>query len=175
MRILIFVAFLVGTLAVISALSQQDDLEDRFLRMSERAEADGLADPFKGVTTNGNAVDGLFAIRSTGVSTEAGKYKGLVIMQDEQDRGLAMLHSLTDAQREEAVLDITKDGNDNLTEAFKDNVVLDYAGLPVSSFSEAQRSELLALIEIYVGNLREGHARLRMAEVVAHLDEAERQ
>jgi hypothetical protein len=43
--------------------------------------------------------------------------------------------------------------------------------VPVSSFSEAQRNELLALIEIYVGNLREGHVRLRMAEVEAHLDE----
>jgi hypothetical protein len=110
-------------------------------------------------------------IGSEPVFAEAGKYKGLVIMQDEQDRGLAMLRSLTDAQQETAILEITKDCNDNLTEAFKDNVVLDYAGVPVSSFSEAQRNELLALIEIYVGNLREGHARLRMAEVEAHLDE----
>jgi hypothetical protein len=319
MRILAFSAFLVGVLSVFAALSQQDDLADRFRRMSEQAEADGLADPFKGLTVDGNTVDGLFSIRSTGVSTEpvrkaagaflaslngeqrertvfavddpewrkwmnqhfyirqgvgfdemstrqretafellraslsarglkltrdimklnhtlgelnndnfveygewlywitvmgepssdepwgwqldghhviinyfvlgdqvvmtphfigsepvfaeAGKYKGLVIMQDEQDRGLAMLRSLTDAQQETAILEITKDGNDNLTEAFKDNVVLDYAGVPVSSFSEAQRNELLALIEIYVGNLREGHARLRMAEVEAHLDE----
>ena len=38
--------------------------------MSKDAENRGLAEPFKGVTTDGNIVPGLFSIRSTGVSTE---------------------------------------------------------------------------------------------------------
>ena len=38
-------------------------------RLSQEAEERGLAEPFKGVTTDGNVVPGLFPIRSTGVST----------------------------------------------------------------------------------------------------------
>lgn len=45
------------------------DLADRFQRMSREAEARGLAEPFRGVTTDGNVVSGLFPIRSIGVST----------------------------------------------------------------------------------------------------------
>ena len=41
----------------------------RFLQMSADAEAKGLAEPFKGITTRRSAVTGLFPIRSTGVST----------------------------------------------------------------------------------------------------------
>src|SRR5207245_2529931 len=47
-----------------------EDRAARFLRMSREAERRGLAEPFRGVTTNGQLLPGLFAIRSTGVSTE---------------------------------------------------------------------------------------------------------
>ena len=39
------------------------------LRLSLAAETPGLADPFKGITTNGQVEPGLFAVKSTGVST----------------------------------------------------------------------------------------------------------
>ena len=42
----------------------------RFREMSVAAETRGLAEPFRGITTDGRAVPGLFAIRSTGVTTE---------------------------------------------------------------------------------------------------------
>src|SRR5215510_9700077 len=48
----------------------QGDRVERFQRMSKDAENRGLADPFKGVTTDGNIVPGLFHISSSGVSTE---------------------------------------------------------------------------------------------------------
>src|SRR5262249_14987139 len=57
----------------IQSLSQQPQAVDRaeqFKRMSKDAEAKGLAEPFKGITTDGNPIPGLFPIRSTGVSTE---------------------------------------------------------------------------------------------------------
>ncbi|HEX9723258.1 MAG TPA: DUF3500 domain-containing protein [Vicinamibacteria bacterium] len=308
-----------ATLSVMARLSQRDDPTERFRRRSAQAEAAGLAEPFKGVTTNGEIVGGLYAIRSTGVSTEpvreaavtflasltdeqrhrtlfgvddpewrkwmnqhfyvrqgvgfdemspeqreaafgllraslsarglkltrdimklnhtlaelnndnfveygewlywitvmgepsptepwgwqmdghhliinyfvlgdqvvmtplfvgsepviaeAGKYKGVAVMQEEQDQGLAMLLSLTEAQRNEAILETSKPGNNNLGEAFKDNIVLEYAGVRVSSFSDPQKKQLLGLIDLYVDNLREGHARVRTEEVEAHLDE----
>jgi hypothetical protein len=43
---------------------------ERFRKMSADAEIRGLAEPFKGITTAGIPVPGLFAIRATGVSTE---------------------------------------------------------------------------------------------------------
>jgi hypothetical protein len=310
---------LLGTLPSTPALAQQTDIMERFREMSARAEAAGLADPFKGVTTNGEGVLDLFPIRSTGVSigpvreatstflstlsaeqraktvfavddpewrkwmnqhfyirqgtgfdemtetqrdaafgllraslsaeglqltrdimrlnhtlgelndnnfveygewlywitvmgepsatepwgwqldghhviinyfvlgdqvvmtpfflgsepviAESGKYKGVRIMQEEQNQGLALLRSLTDEQRSAAVLEVSKDGNNTLSEAFKDNIVLEYAGVPVSSFSTRQRQQLLDLIRLYVGNLAEGHAQVKMGEVEDHLNE----
>ena len=46
------------------------DRVERYRKMSVDAENQGLAEPFKGITTNGSVVPGLFPIRSTGVSTE---------------------------------------------------------------------------------------------------------
>jgi hypothetical protein len=48
--------------------------------------------------------------------------------------------------------------------------VLDFTGVRASTFTEAQRRRLLDLIGVYVSNMREGHARVRMAEVADHLD-----
>src|SRR5688500_10146214 len=47
-----------------------DEPEERFKAMSRDAETKGLADPFKGVTTDGKVIPNLFPVRSTGVSTE---------------------------------------------------------------------------------------------------------
>jgi hypothetical protein len=105
------------------------------------------------------------------VRAESGQYKGTVVLQDEQNRGLAMLHALTDAQRKQAVLNFSKTGNNNLTEAFKDNVVLDYAGARVKDFSQAQRKQLIDLAQLYIGNMDDGHARVKMKEIEKHLDQ----
>ena len=43
---------------------------ERFRQMSEEYESKGLATPFKGITTNGEVVLGMFEIKPTGVSTE---------------------------------------------------------------------------------------------------------
>ncbi|WP_446912531.1 DUF3500 domain-containing protein, partial [Klebsiella pneumoniae] len=54
---------------------------------------------------------------------------------------------------------------------FKDNVVLDYAGIRASELSAAQRGRLEQLIQLFVDNLKEGHAKVKMSEVRRHLDE----
>ena len=70
------------------------------------------------------------------------------------------------AQRKKAVLELSKTGNNNLTEAFKDNVVLDYAGRSrATSCRPSSRNSLLDLISLYVGNMDDGHARVKMDEV----------
>jgi len=111
-----------------------------------------------------------FFAGSEPVTAPSGKYKGVSILQDEQARGLAFVNGLDAAQRGRAILRGSKTGNDNLTEAWKDNVVLDYAGVRATEMTAAQRQALLDLVALYVGNMREGHARVRMDEVKAHLD-----
>jgi len=104
------------------------------------------------------------------VTATSGKYKGTSILQEEQAKGLALINGLDTAQRARAVLRASKTGNDNLTEAWKDNVVLDYAGIRAAELTAGQRQALLELVSLYVGNMREGHARVRMEEVTQHLD-----
>jgi hypothetical protein len=111
-----------------------------------------------------------FFVGSEPVTATSGKYKGVSILQNEQNRGLEMLLALDGGQRARAVLNPSKTANYNLTEAFKDNVVLDYAGARASSFSATQRNRLLELVDLYAGNLDEGHARVKMDEVKRHID-----
>jgi hypothetical protein len=109
-------------------------------------------------------------VGSEPVTARSGKFKGVTILQEEQDRGLAFFRSLDAAQRARAVIAPAKTGNNNLTEAWKDNVVLAYAGLPATALAPAQREALLGLAELYVANLADGHAAVKLAEVRAHLD-----
>jgi len=109
-------------------------------------------------------------VGSEPVTAESGKYKGTSILQQEQDEGLALARGLSATQRDAAVVQVSKAGNNNLSEAFKDNIVLDYAGVPVRTFTPAQKERLLRLVGLFVGNMKEGHARVRMSEVEAHLD-----
>lgn len=104
------------------------------------------------------------------VTATAGKYRGTSILQEEQRRALAFRRSLDAAQSARAVLEVGKTGNNNLTEAFKDNVVLDYAGLRATELNAEQREALTELVALFVENMDEGHARVKMEEVVRHLD-----
>jgi hypothetical protein len=110
-----------------------------------------------------------FFAGSEPVTATSGKYKGTSILQEEQNKGLAMMNALSEDQRKKAIIQISKAGNNNLTEAFKDNVVLDYAGIPAAELSGEQRRQLLTLIDLYVANMREGHARIKMDEVRRHI------
>jgi len=101
----------------------------------------------------------------------SGKYKGTTVLEDEQNEGLALLQSLDDAQRKLAILPVEKTRSNALAQAYSDNLTLDYAGVPAKKLTQPQRQLLLDLIEEYVGNMDDGHAKIRMEEVKAHLDE----
>ncbi len=111
-----------------------------------------------------------FFTGSEPATAAAGKYKGTTILRDEQQRALAFVNGLADGQRSKAILSFSKTGNDVLTEAWKDNVVLDYAGLRATDMTEPQRRQLLDLVALYVDNMDDGHARVRMDEVRQYLD-----
>ncbi|HXW93440.1 MAG TPA: DUF3500 domain-containing protein [Terriglobales bacterium] len=109
-------------------------------------------------------------VGSEPVKAPSGKYKGLEVLQREQNDGLEMLKALSEAQRKQAVLNFSKTGNNNLTEAFKDNVVIEYAGLRTNDLSGPTRQRFRDLIHLYVSNMDDGHTRVKMDEVDGHLD-----
>jgi hypothetical protein len=102
------------------------------------------------------------------VYAEAGKYAGTRVFQEEEQQGLALMRSLTAAQREKAILS-QELPRDVFTSAFRDNLEMHYAGIRSDALASAQQALLLRLIETYIGNIRPGHAEVRMAEVQQHL------
>ena len=103
------------------------------------------------------------------VWADGGDYKGTIVLQEEQNAGLALAQSLTDAQKQKAVLKSLKDGTNSKTEAFSDNVVIPYEGIPVTEMDDEQQKLFLDLCQQWIGNIREGHAKVKMEEIKAHL------
>lgn len=99
-----------------------------------------------------------------------GKYAGNEVLQAEQDAGLAFMQSLSQDHQKRATLDSRKPADNMVAAAHSDNLVLDFAGLKGAKLDESRQSALLDLIALYVSNMREGHASVRMNEVRAHID-----
>jgi hypothetical protein len=104
------------------------------------------------------------------VTATTGQYAGTSVLQDEQNKGLAFMRALTAEQQATATIQAAKTANNALSQAFRDNLVLDYAGLPGSKLTAAQKTMLLGVVEEYVSTMDEGHAKVRMDEVRAQLD-----
>ena len=109
-------------------------------------------------------------VGSEPVHATIGKFKGTIVMQEEQNKGLAFMRSLTPDQQKEATLATLKDQNNALAQAYKDNLDLDYAGLQGSKLTEAQTAGLLEVVASFVGNMDDGHAKVKLNEVKRHLD-----
>jgi len=99
-----------------------------------------------------------------------GPHKGLAVMQTEESRARRFMASLRPDQKQKAVLKLKKDGVNILAEAYKDNLIVPYAGLRASELDLEQQSLLLQVIAAYADQFRPGQARIRMAEVKAHLN-----
>lgn len=99
------------------------------------------------------------------VVAEAGKYAGNIIMQQEQDLGLAFMQSLDPSQRLVATISTEKVRNAPMAAANADNVTMDYVGIKGSALSSAQKVMLLDLARAYIGNLREPHAAITMEDI----------
>jgi hypothetical protein len=104
------------------------------------------------------------------VCATSGKYKGVMVLQQEQKGGLEMVRALPGTQQNSAILNFSKTGNNNLTEAFKDNVVLDYAGIRAKDLESPARRQLRDLVQLYVSNMDDGHARVKLSEVEKHME-----
>jgi len=104
------------------------------------------------------------------VVTTTGKYAGNAILQGEQDAGLAFMRALDASQQGTATLAREKTGDDLQAGMNQDNLVLPYRGLRADGLSPALKARLRGLIALYVENMRDDQARVRMEEVNAHID-----
>jgi hypothetical protein len=105
------------------------------------------------------------------VIATSGKYAGTRVLQEEQEKGLRLMRALTPDQQRQATIEAgAKTGIEAQTQAYRDNVRLPYAGIRASGLDDSQRALLLDTIAEYVGNLPEGHAKVRMDDVRRHLD-----
>ncbi|MGW2050094.1 DUF3500 domain-containing protein [Streptomyces sp. NPDC001858] len=94
----------------------------------------------------------------------------ITLFKKETTAGLTLLRSLTDAQRAKVISAETKAGDNLKAGAGQDNLKLAYQGLVTSGFTDAQKTGLLDLVRVYVGNLDDAHAEVKMKEVEEHLD-----
>ncbi|MFJ9025345.1 DUF3500 domain-containing protein [Streptomyces sp. NPDC102259] len=95
----------------------------------------------------------------------------ITLFKKETTAGLTLLRSLTDAQRKKVISSESKAGDNLKAGAGQDNLELAHQGLVASGFTAAQRSALLDLVRVYVGNMDDGHAEVKMKEVEEHLDD----
>jgi len=104
------------------------------------------------------------------VHAAVGKYAGLRVFKADEDRGLALARTLSDAQRIKTVIAPETSGEDFAT-AFRDNLVLNYTGIRYDELSHKQHDLIFNLIDYHVGRMRDGHAQLKMAEVKQHFSD----
>ncbi len=105
------------------------------------------------------------------VVAESGKYAGNIILQGEQDLGLALMQSLSPEQQTTATIDPEKTRNNMVAAANQDNLMLDPEGIRGAELDSSQKLALLSVIREYVGNLRGPHADVTMEEIGEHLDD----
>ncbi|MEU6138899.1 DUF3500 domain-containing protein [Streptomyces sp. NPDC047081] len=100
-------------------------------------------------------------------------YKGekITLFRKETKAGLTLLRSLTSAQQKKVLSSETKAGDNFKAGAGQDNAQIAYQGLAAKGWTSAQRDNLLDLVRVYVGNMDDGHAEVRMTEVEDHLDD----
>ena len=104
------------------------------------------------------------------ISAASGKYAGVSVFESEQDLGLAFMQALPPAQQRAALIGAKEGRSENLAAMFKDNVTVPIKGLAADRLSAAHREKLLELVGMYVGNMKDGHAAVKLNEVRAHLD-----
>ena len=92
----------------------------------------------------------------------SGPKKGLRVLPDEHDAGWAVLDSLSDAQRREAVISARTYGD--IVTSNRDKVApLDATGIPASKLDERQRALLWKIVELYAASFEPGLAEARLA------------
>ncbi|WP_046728893.1 DUF3500 domain-containing protein [Streptomyces humi] len=95
----------------------------------------------------------------------------VTVCHEEVLASLAFVDSLSADQRAVAIVSATKTNESMKAGAFSDNAVQAYEGLRGDALTRVQRQQLLGIVEAFVDRARADAARVRMAEVRAHLDD----
>jgi hypothetical protein len=98
-----------------------------------------------------------------------GPNKGIRTYEAEEKKGLAFFQALNAKQKEKASVWHNMDQDFNRTEAFRDNEILPKQGISAKELNKTQQAFLLDLINEYVGNIENNHAKVKMGEVKKHL------
>lgn len=101
---------------------------------------------------------------SNPASVPRGPKAGLRVLAAEEDEGRALLASLSDAQRREAIFDTRTYGDIVTSNAAKADALAP-VGTAAASMTEVQRTRLLKLVEVYADTFEPGLAQARMARV----------
>ncbi|MEL6110075.1 MAG: DUF3500 domain-containing protein [Planctomycetota bacterium] len=109
-------------------------------------------------------------VGSEPVHAVGGKFKGTIVMQSEQAAGMKLIQSLNADQQKLAIVADAKTSNNAVAQAYRDNIDLDYSGIPASKLDTEQQALLLDVVREFVGNMDDGHAEIKMKEVGQHLD-----
>lgn len=97
-----------------------------------------------------------------------GKYAGTRVFAAEEEQGHALMRALSAEERRHATAG-TDLPSELLTAAFRDNARIEATGIRYGDLSPEGRERLQALIGLYTGRLRPGHADIRYAEAKRHL------
>ena len=99
-----------------------------------------------------------------------GKYQGTRVLAAEEEQGHALMAALPEAARRQATIGHDLPG-ELMTAAFNDNRRIEPVGIRHRDLPPEGRERLEALLGLYTGRLRPGHAEIRWAEVKRHLDD----
>ncbi|HUK61608.1 MAG TPA: DUF3500 domain-containing protein [Stellaceae bacterium] len=112
---------------------------------------------------------------------DEGPFKGTVLFEDEERKGLALMRALTPFQQRQAIVAHSMVGGDlpegrrhfadnlHLGGAFQDNRIIPYEGIRARDFTAEQRKRLVELCACYIAPLPAGPEKARMAEIERHL------
>ncbi|MFG2965714.1 DUF3500 domain-containing protein [Streptomyces sp. NPDC048288] len=95
----------------------------------------------------------------------------VTVCHEEVLASLAFVGSLTADQQAVAIVSATKSSESMKAGAFSDNAVQAYEGLRGNALTRVQKQKLLGIVEAFVDRARADAAKVRMAEVRAHLDD----
>jgi hypothetical protein len=93
----------------------------------------------------------------------------VTVCHEEVVASLAFINSLTTQQQSAAITSATKSNESMKAGASSDNTVQAYEGLRGNTLNAAQRKKLMAVAEAFVGRAKADAARVRLAEIQAHL------
>ena len=114
---------------------------------------------------------------------DEGEHAGLKMFEDEEQKGLSLITSLSESQRNKAIVYHNVVGGDlpegrrhkadqlHLGGAMQDNRIIAYEGIAAREFNASQQSRLLELVNYFIEPLPDGPNKARMQEVQDHLHE----